>query len=194
MFILQQTNKTSKLKLQAQDGRSKTKFRQWNKEFDWDLCFAMDTAVEEEQLVQEGHITPVSASRHSHTCVTTTWANGERGPLIFVFPESQFPREHLIHLNQKFSDEIWCVSSGTDTHFMDGEVSIRIWEECLAKIFAKRRERFELSLEAKGLAILERSERFCFCCLFQKRAASGNVNYTNALLFRMSAVHISVCL
>ena len=153
----------------------------------------MNTEVEEEQLVQKGHkhvlVTPVSASRHAHTCVTTTWASGEPGPLIYVFPESQFPHERLIALNQYFKNEIWCVTSGKDTHFMDGEVTIRMWEECFANTFAQRRERFNLSLLAQAFAILERSER-----LFQKHSTSSNVNYTNALLFRLSAVLMTVCL
>jgi hypothetical protein len=45
--------------------------------------------LEEDQPVQEGYkhvlVTPVAASRHA--------PNGERDPLIFVFTDSQFPRE-----------------------------------------------------------------------------------------------------
>lgn len=127
----------------------------------------VEPSVRVERKSKHVLVVPVAASRHAHTCVTTTWANGERGPLIYVFPEGQFPHERLVALNKKFAGEIWCVTSGKDTHFMDGEVTVRMWEECFSMAFAQRRKNLGLKLEDKGLAVLERSERLCFCACFK---------------------------
>ena len=80
----------------------------------------------------------VVEARRPHTVVTSTWADGSPGPLVFWFAPGSFPSKEADRLNKKYASRLHIFFTGKDTHFMDGESTLRTWEEFFGPIMSMR--------------------------------------------------------
>ena len=99
---------------------------------------------------------PVAGARLPHTCVTSVWASGHTGPLIYVFGSNgPLKASTVAELNAKYQGEIFCMMSGIATHFMDTDSTLRMWEGAIAPAFAQRRKDLGLSRAVKGALVYD---------------------------------------
>lgn len=64
----------------------------------------------------------INNARHPHTCVTSLWGDGQRGPLVFVFAEGQISPALASQINQKFPNEVYLMTSGRE-----GQMKLASW-------------------------------------------------------------------
>ena len=81
----------------------------------------------------------VQQSRHSFTLITSLWGNGEAGPLTLVLPLGFLRDEALQKLREKFAPDVFFLSSGRSSHFMNADVVIDFYENVLGPSFERRR-------------------------------------------------------
>ena len=84
-----------------------------------------------------------------------TKGDGAEGPLIYVFGEGTVPEKIIDELNEKFAGEIFILSSGKHTHFMDGQITVDMWQKCFTPAFARRRQVLGLDLSARGALLFD---------------------------------------
>lgn len=73
--------------------------------------------------------------------VTSLWGNGECGPLTIVFPVGFLKDEEVAKLQQQFAPDVYFLSSGRSSHFMNAEVVVEFLDSVLGDAFEKRRTR-----------------------------------------------------
>eukprot|EP00438_Fugacium_kawagutii_P030026 Skav210977 [mRNA] locus=scaffold712:63115:72325:- [translate_table: standard] len=83
----------------------------------------------------------IGGSRHSLTMVTSLWGNGECGPLTIVLPVGFLKDEEVSKLQQQFAPDVYFLSSGRSSHFMNAEVVVQFFDSVLGDAFEKRRTR-----------------------------------------------------
>lgn len=98
----------------------------------------------------EVFVVPVTQDRMPHTCTTSIWGNGAKGPLTLVFGEGQFPRRLIDSLNAKYRGKAYVMTSGRDTHFMDTDSTIHMWDNVFGPAIAQRRAQLGLGKEHKA--------------------------------------------
>ncbi|CAK0898546.1 unnamed protein product, partial [Prorocentrum cordatum] len=99
---------------------------------------------------------PVAGARLPHTCVTSVWASGHTGPLIYVFGSNgPLKASTVAELNNKYQGEIFCMMSGIATHFMDTDSTLRMWEGAFAPAFAQRRKDLGLTRAVRGALVYD---------------------------------------
>ena len=81
----------------------------------------------------------VQQSRMAHTCVTSTWADGTPGPLVFFFSEGSFSAKAIAAINKKFRGKAWASTTGRVTHFMCAATTDQMYEECYGIALALQR-------------------------------------------------------
>ena len=100
----------------------------------------------------------VSSARHSFTLVTSLWGNGEVGPLTIVLPLGFLKDEERADLERRFKPDVFFVSSGRASHFMNAEVVVQFFDHVLVEAFDQRRrvlgERYGQSFESEWGLIL----------------------------------------
>ena len=89
-------------------------------------------------------VTPISQQRLPHTCTTSLWANGDVGPLTYIFADGVFPHKLVEEMNTKYAGKAHIIVSGKTTHFMDGPTTLKMWQQSFTPALARRRERFKL--------------------------------------------------
>ena len=82
--------------------------------------------------------------RDSCTLVTSTWADGNKGPLIQVYLEGVVSQRLMKEINALYPGRHFVMSSESTTHFMNGESTIEMYHNCFKA--AMKRKRTELSL------------------------------------------------
>lgn len=98
----------------------------------------------------------VRQSRFPYTTTTSVWGNGDCGPLVFVFKQDSYSRKVAQKLNAEYRDQIHIIYSGSDeSHFMNGESTVRMWESCYGGLFARRRAQLGLTLQDRGALIFD---------------------------------------
>jgi len=63
-----------------------------------------------------------------HTVTTSIWGNGDPGPITIVLGEGVFPTNLIDSLNKKYEGQVYVMTSGCDTHFMDTDSTIKMWQ------------------------------------------------------------------
>lgn len=100
----------------------------------------------------------VDQARHSITMVTSLWGSGEAGPLCLVLPLGYISGDKQAELAKQFAPDVYFVSSGRSTHFMNAECVVAFFETVLAPAFEHRRarlaERYQRSFQDEWGAIL----------------------------------------
>ena len=100
----------------------------------------------------------VSSARHSFTLVTSLWGNREVGPLTIVLPLGFLKDEERADLERRFKPDVFFVSSGRASHFMNAEVVVQFFDHVLVEAFDQRRrvlgERYGQSFESEWGLIL----------------------------------------
>ena len=81
----------------------------------------------------------VASARHSVTLVTSLWANGECGPLTIVLPLGFLSDDERLELQDKFKPDVYLMTSGRASHFMNSDVVVDYFETVLADAFERRR-------------------------------------------------------
>ena len=90
---------------------------------------------------RDARVDSVDQSRHSITMVTSLWGSGETGPLCLVLPLGFLPGEKIAELTERFGPDVYFLSSGRSTHFMNSECVVAYFETILADAFERRRAR-----------------------------------------------------
>jgi len=71
--------------------------------------------------------------------VTSLWASGECGPLCIVLPLGFLSDGDLGTLQQKYSPDVYFISSKSTSHFMTADTVVTYFDDVLADAFARRR-------------------------------------------------------
>lgn len=95
---------------------------------------------------------PVSGARNPHTLCTSTWSDGTPGPLLSVWQEGCIPQKVIERINQRFAGRMLVVTTRSDTHFMNGELTIRFLQELVGPA---PRLRAALILTVVGFCVLD---------------------------------------
>lgn len=66
----------------------------------------------------------VIGARLGVTAVTSTWGNGEMGPLAVCIPTGVLSQTFMRDLNLAFKAQVFVFESGTDTHFMNSDTTL----------------------------------------------------------------------
>ena len=66
----------------------------------------------------------VIGARLGVTTVTSTWGNGEMGPLAICIPTGVLTQTFMRDLNLAFNAQVFIFESGTDTHFMNSDTTL----------------------------------------------------------------------
>lgn len=74
----------------------------------------------------------VIGARLGVTAVTSTWGNGEMGPLAICIPTGVLGQTFMRDLNQAFKAQVFIFESGTDTHFMNSDTTLTYMNSLLA--------------------------------------------------------------
>ena len=90
---------------------------------------------------KDARVDSVEQSRHSITMITSLWGSGEVGPLCLVLPQGFLPGEKQAELAKRFGPDVYFLSSGRSTHFMNAECVVAFFETILADAFERRRAR-----------------------------------------------------
>ena len=93
---------------------------------------------------------PVSNARLPHTLCTSTWSDGTPGPLLSVWKEGTISHATIQKLNTRYAGRMLVVVTRSDTHFMNGELTVRYLEELVGP--ALRAKRASLNLDATARA------------------------------------------
>ena len=83
----------------------------------------------------------IGGARHALTIVTSLWENGEAGLLTIVFPVGFLKDEERQQLQLRFAPDVYFLSSGRASHFMNAEIVVEFMEGVLRDVFEKRRTR-----------------------------------------------------
>lgn len=95
-------------------------------------------------------------SRLSITCLTSTWSDGSCGPLGLCIPEScGMQQEAIERFNLDHQGIAYIFSSGSHTHFMNGESFVDLLHGLLGHAFHLQRKRYGLSTHDKGLILAD---------------------------------------
>ena len=81
----------------------------------------------------------VGSARHSITIVTSLWGNGECGPLMIVLPLGFLSDDERLDLQEKFKPDVYLMTSGRASHFMNADVVVDYLQSVLADAFERRR-------------------------------------------------------
>ncbi len=99
---------------------------------------------------------PISQQRLPHATVTTWWGHGGVGPLFLIFGDGKFDKKVIDRLNTKYVGEVFIMTSGKDTHFMDAGLTCDMWEQCLGPAVLQRREQLKMPREThKGCFVFD---------------------------------------
>ena len=82
---------------------------------------------------------PVSNARLPHTLCTSTWSDGTPGPLLSVWKEGTISHATMQKLNSRFAGRMLVVVTRSDTHFMNGELTVRYLEELVGPALRAKR-------------------------------------------------------
>lgn len=83
----------------------------------------------------------IGGARHALTIVSSLWGNGEAGPLTVVLPVGFLKDEERHKLELQFAPDVYFLSSGRASHFMNAEIVVEFMEGVLGDAFQKRRTR-----------------------------------------------------
>lgn len=61
--------------------------------------------------------------------LTSCWSSGHAGPVAFCLPEGAITKEQLELFNRKHRGIAYCLTSGSNTHFMNAEVLCQVLEQ-----------------------------------------------------------------
>ena len=67
-----------------------------------------------------------------------------------MFGDNIIPNDLINELNKKYEGEIYIMTSGKHTHFMDAATTVDMWRQCFTAAFARRRHSLGLTLSARG--------------------------------------------
>lgn len=84
------------------------------------------------------HLTPASHP-HPTQVLTSTWSDGQPGPLAYCVPEGRLTHEKISSYNQAHKGTSMIVTSGTKSHFMSAETLNIIMEQLYSPAFARQR-------------------------------------------------------
>lgn len=103
------------------------------------------------------HLVPIAQRQYEHTLnedqlhlevLTSSWSTGEPGPIAYCVSEGMLKAEAIQEYNLKNHGKSMIVSSGSNTHFMDGMVFINILEQLYSPAFAIQRSRLDMARQS----------------------------------------------
>ena len=93
---------------------------------------------------------PVSNARQPHTLCTSTWSDGTPGPLLSVWKEGTISHATMQKLNCRYAGRMLVVVTRSDTHFMNGELTVRYLEELVGPALRAKRKALNLDATARA--------------------------------------------
>ena len=124
------------------------------------LCvFLLGTVRNMQGAKQQGHIIARSdnwsATRQSITAITSTWADGTRGPLGLCYPTGAFRPEQVEHFNKTFKGECYMFDSESKSHFMCGNTFQTLMHGLLTPAYARKRKELGLDWKDQGMLLAD---------------------------------------
>ena len=74
----------------------------------------------------------VEGGRKGITAVTSTWANGEMGPLGICTATGSLPLSFIRSINEAYRGHVFIFESGTESHFMNANTTLLYLEHLIA--------------------------------------------------------------
>ena len=112
-------------------------------------CAANSDAPREQPRQAPVH-DPGSNARQPHTLCTSTWSDGTPGPLLSVWKEGTISHATMQKLNCRYAGRMLVVVTRSDTHFMNGELTVRYLEELVGPALRAKRKALNLDATARA--------------------------------------------
>jgi len=93
---------------------------------------------------------PVGNARQPHTLCTSTWSDGTAGPLLSVWKEGTISQEAITRINTRYAGRMLVMVTRSDTHFMNGELTVRYLEELVGPALRAKRQALGLDASARA--------------------------------------------
>ncbi|CAL1164996.1 unnamed protein product [Cladocopium goreaui] len=97
----------------------------------------------------------VRGARKSVTALTSSWADGSRGPICFCLPEGAIPAASMREWNAKHVGASYIISTETSSHFMHSNSLLEIYDQCYSVAFHLQRKKLGLSDSDRGAVICD---------------------------------------
>ena len=68
------------------------------------------------------------------TCITSTWANGEAGPMGLCISNGFISQADIIAINNKWPGQFFVMESGTESHFMTADTVVQFFRELIGPV------------------------------------------------------------
>ncbi len=89
----------------------------------------------------------VIGGRQGLTAVTSTWGNGEMGPLGICLTTGSVPQSTIRSLNEEWFPNVYLFESGTETHFMNADTTLLYLQELVGPVPRSNRRFVYFQLE-----------------------------------------------
>ena len=73
--------------------------------------------------------------------LTSSWADGSRGPICFCLPEGAIPAASMREWNAKHVGASYIISTETSSHFMHSNSLLEIYDQCYSVAFHLQRKK-----------------------------------------------------
>ena len=92
----------------------------------------------------------VDNARAACTLVTSTWADGSKGPLVHVFPEGAITQKVRDKYNNRYAGRHYIMCSGGPSHFMTANSTIIMYNEAFKPAVRVQRAKYGLAHSARA--------------------------------------------
>ena len=93
---------------------------------------------------------PVGNARQPHTLCTSTWSDGTQGPLLSVWKEGSISQETINRVNARYAGRMMVMVTRSDTHFMNGELTVKYLEELVGPALRAKRQALGVDATARA--------------------------------------------
>jgi hypothetical protein len=93
---------------------------------------------------------PVGNARQPHTLCTSTWSDGTQGPLLSVWKEGSISQETINRVNTRYAGRMMVMVTRSDTHFMNGELTVKYLEELVGPALRAKRQALGVDATARA--------------------------------------------
>lgn len=87
--------------------------------------------------------------------LTSSWSSGDPGPIAFCVSEGSMSTEEQHAFNMRNQGVAYVVTSGSKTHFMNGETYAVVLEQLYSAAFVKQRKALGLPPDALGALLCD---------------------------------------
>ena len=94
-------------------------------------------------------------ARKPFTFCASTWGDGTPGPVAFSVPYQGMPGQLMTDLNARFKGKALFLMSGTDSHMMNAETVLQLYQELYSDGFKSQRLRHGLTHQHRGLLLCD---------------------------------------